>query len=263
MMCLHLKASVPAGVLLEERTVVFCPNIGLLTTAVLALTTLIRPFAWQHLIMPVLPASSDNFLSVLEAPFPFIIGVQVGFQGGAPYSDGVGHEASGSGCHAFHLQAVTLHTCSALGFCGLVSQYRVCCREVLLLCLPLEPPFTADVGCRGSISMHLLALAACQVLILCLALDWANIWQLLCTLSAVCHVTAAGSTKLYGVWLMSCKGSLYAPMFAGFRVSVLSCARCMPWHWVCRCAGASWGRQRHQSSLLWRKPAGKFLPPWL
>eukprot|EP00891_Asterochloris_glomerata_P000442 jgi/Astpho2/442/fgenesh1_pg.00011_%23_34_t len=65
-----------SGVLLEERTVVFCPNIGLLTTAVLALTTLIRPFAWQHLIMPVLPASSDNFLSVLEAPFPFIIGVQ-------------------------------------------------------------------------------------------------------------------------------------------------------------------------------------------
>ena len=73
----------------------FCPNIGLLTTAVLALTTLIRPFAWQHLIMPVLPASSDNFLSVLEAPFPFIIGVQVGSKGGAPYPAGVGRDARG------------------------------------------------------------------------------------------------------------------------------------------------------------------------
>ena len=56
--------------------VLFCPNIGLLSTAVLSLVPLIRPFAWQSLLLPILPAL-DKMLDLLEAPVPFILGVQV------------------------------------------------------------------------------------------------------------------------------------------------------------------------------------------
>ncbi|KAL0054362.1 hypothetical protein WJX82_007679 [Trebouxia sp. C0006] len=61
------------GVLLEKQLVLFCPNIGLLSTCVLSLIPLLRPFTWQSLLLPVLP---DNLLSFLEAPVPFVIGVQ-------------------------------------------------------------------------------------------------------------------------------------------------------------------------------------------
>ena len=56
--------------------VLFCPNIGILSTLVLSLTPLVRPFAWQSLILPVLPAI-DPMLDLLEAPVPFILGIQV------------------------------------------------------------------------------------------------------------------------------------------------------------------------------------------
>lgn len=61
------------GVLLEKQLVLFCPNIGLLSTCVLSLIPLLRPFTWQSLLLPVLP---DQLLSFLEAPVPFVIGVQ-------------------------------------------------------------------------------------------------------------------------------------------------------------------------------------------
>lgn len=60
--------------------VLFCPNIGLLSTAVLSLIPLIRPFSWQSLLMPVLPAL-DQMLDLMDAPVPFILGVQVCLQG--------------------------------------------------------------------------------------------------------------------------------------------------------------------------------------
>lgn len=52
----------------------FCPNIGLLSTCVLSLIPLLRPFSWHSFLMPVLP---HKLLGFLEAPVPFIIGVQV------------------------------------------------------------------------------------------------------------------------------------------------------------------------------------------
>jgi len=61
-------------VLLEKQLVLFCPNIGLLSTCVLSLIPLLQPFTWQSLLLPVLP---DNLLKFLEAPVPFVIGVQV------------------------------------------------------------------------------------------------------------------------------------------------------------------------------------------
>ena len=66
----------PAGVLLERQVVFFCPKIGLLTTAVLAMIPLLRPFAWQSMIMPVLPAH-ESMLHLLDAPVPFLLGLQV------------------------------------------------------------------------------------------------------------------------------------------------------------------------------------------
>lgn len=66
----------PAGVLLERQVVFFCPKIGLLTTAVLAMIPMLRPFAWQSMIMPVLPAH-ESMLHLLDAPVPFLLGLQV------------------------------------------------------------------------------------------------------------------------------------------------------------------------------------------
>lgn len=54
-----------AAVLLERQTVVFCPNMGRLTAVVLALTPLVRPFAWQSLLLPVLPCT-DEHLDLLQ-----------------------------------------------------------------------------------------------------------------------------------------------------------------------------------------------------
>ncbi|KAK9819430.1 hypothetical protein WJX74_002869 [Apatococcus lobatus] len=61
------------GALLERQMVVFCPNLGVLSVTTLALIPLLRPFAWQSLLLPILPAS---MLAFLEAPVPFILGVQ-------------------------------------------------------------------------------------------------------------------------------------------------------------------------------------------
>lgn len=58
---------------LEKQMVVFCPHIGTLAAVVLALVPLLRPFAWQSLMLPVTP---DSMLGFLEAPVPFVLGVQ-------------------------------------------------------------------------------------------------------------------------------------------------------------------------------------------
>jgi len=63
------------AVLLERQTVVFCPNMGVLTAVVLALTPLVRPFAWQSLLLPVLPCTEEH-LDLLQAPVPFLVGMQ-------------------------------------------------------------------------------------------------------------------------------------------------------------------------------------------
>ena len=48
---------------------VFCPNIGTLSSVVMAMIPLIRPFAWQSLLLPVLPAS-ERMLDFLQARSP-------------------------------------------------------------------------------------------------------------------------------------------------------------------------------------------------
>lgn len=59
--------------LLEKQLVVMSPCLGTLTAVVLALVPLLQPFEWQSVMLPVLPASMVEFL---EAPVPFIVGVQ-------------------------------------------------------------------------------------------------------------------------------------------------------------------------------------------
>ncbi|KAE8703993.1 Detected protein of confused Function [Hibiscus syriacus] len=65
--------AVVAGVLLEKQVVVVCPNLGVLSAVVLSLVPIIRPFEWQSLLLPVLPM---RMLDFLDAPVPFLVGVQ-------------------------------------------------------------------------------------------------------------------------------------------------------------------------------------------
>nr|PNR39802.1 hypothetical protein PHYPA_020082 [Physcomitrium patens] len=62
-----------ACALLEKQMVVICPNLGVLSAVVLAMKPMIRPYEWQSLLLPVLP---NNMLDFLDAPVPFIVGVQ-------------------------------------------------------------------------------------------------------------------------------------------------------------------------------------------
>ncbi|KAK1260691.1 hypothetical protein QJS04_geneDACA002241 [Acorus gramineus] len=62
-----------AGALLEKQLVVICPNLGVLSAIVLSIIPMIRPFEWQSLLLPVLPRKMLDFL---DAPVPFIVGLQ-------------------------------------------------------------------------------------------------------------------------------------------------------------------------------------------
>ncbi|KAI7984602.1 DENN domain-containing protein 5B [Camellia lanceoleosa] len=61
------------GVLLEKQVVVVCPNLGVLSAIILSFIPMIRPFEWQSLFLPVLPG---KMLYFIDAPVPFIVGVQ-------------------------------------------------------------------------------------------------------------------------------------------------------------------------------------------
>ncbi|KAK3007564.1 hypothetical protein RJ639_014410 [Escallonia herrerae] len=61
------------GVLLEKQVVIECQNLGILSAIVLSLIPMVRPFEWQSLLLPVLPGKT---LDLLDAPVPFIVGIQ-------------------------------------------------------------------------------------------------------------------------------------------------------------------------------------------
>ncbi|XP_038716859.1 uncharacterized protein LOC120010208 isoform X2 [Tripterygium wilfordii] len=61
------------GVLLEKQVVVVCPNLGVLSATILSVVSMIRPFEWQSLLLPILPG---RMLEFLDAPVPFIVGIQ-------------------------------------------------------------------------------------------------------------------------------------------------------------------------------------------
>ncbi|KAH8959275.1 hypothetical protein BDL97_06G070700 [Sphagnum fallax] len=61
------------GSLLEKQMVVICPNLGVLSAVVLSIKPMIQPYEWQCLLLPILP---NKMLDFLDAPVPFIVGVQ-------------------------------------------------------------------------------------------------------------------------------------------------------------------------------------------
>lgn len=58
--------------IMEDSIIFISKNTNLVASAVLACNELLRPFKWQHIIVPILPRISYQ---ILEAPVPFIIGV--------------------------------------------------------------------------------------------------------------------------------------------------------------------------------------------
>ncbi|XP_047082787.1 uncharacterized protein LOC124693353 [Lolium rigidum] len=73
--CLRLEhvMSLFAAALLEKQIVIVCSNLGMLSASVLSMIPLIRPYQWQSLLIPVLP---NDMLDFLDAPVPYIVGVQ-------------------------------------------------------------------------------------------------------------------------------------------------------------------------------------------
>ena len=59
--------------MLEKSIVFVSESLGLLTSVVLGLYNLLRPFIWPHVIVPVLPT---NLFEILEAPIPILVGIQ-------------------------------------------------------------------------------------------------------------------------------------------------------------------------------------------
>ncbi|TPX33374.1 hypothetical protein SmJEL517_g03709 [Synchytrium microbalum] len=60
-------------VLAERKIILLSSHLVMLTLAAETLSVLVYPFAWQHIYIPILPA---RLLSYLQAPMPYIVGVQ-------------------------------------------------------------------------------------------------------------------------------------------------------------------------------------------
>lgn len=58
---------------LPLRFSLFCADYQRLMTVAEGITTLLFPFQWQHVYVPILPASLLHFL---DAPVPYLMGLQ-------------------------------------------------------------------------------------------------------------------------------------------------------------------------------------------
>ena len=67
------------SVLLEQKVVFSSSRRGILLSAVTAITKLLHPLRWEHLVVPLVPSSLATDL--LEYPAPFIIGLAADDQG--------------------------------------------------------------------------------------------------------------------------------------------------------------------------------------
>ncbi|KYQ91925.1 DENN domain-containing protein [Tieghemostelium lacteum] len=61
------------AILVEQRVVFVCDNLSILSSASFSMLSFLYPFIWQGLFVPILPS---NLTDYLEAPVPFIAGVQ-------------------------------------------------------------------------------------------------------------------------------------------------------------------------------------------
>jgi len=62
-----------AQIALERKIIFVSQHKTLLTQVIVALSSFIFPLSWNHTLIPILPISMIN---VIDAPFPFLIGVQ-------------------------------------------------------------------------------------------------------------------------------------------------------------------------------------------
>ncbi|EGG13647.1 WD40 repeat-containing protein [Cavenderia fasciculata] len=72
--CLDIKNALILfkSILLEEKIVIISSHYSLLTYITEILTTLLHPFTWPHVYVPILP---ELLLEYVYSPFPFIMGV--------------------------------------------------------------------------------------------------------------------------------------------------------------------------------------------
>lgn len=61
-----------SAILCERRIMFVAEDLTTLSECVHAATTVLYPFAWQHVLVPMLPT---DMLEYVSAPMPFIIGV--------------------------------------------------------------------------------------------------------------------------------------------------------------------------------------------
>ncbi len=59
---------------LEEKVVLLSSRTSLLTFAAEALLTLLYPFSWQHVYIPLLP---DQLMGFVQSPTPYLIGIRL------------------------------------------------------------------------------------------------------------------------------------------------------------------------------------------
>lgn len=79
-LCIPLFSSLPVNdlcwlvsAMVQEKSIIFISsNIGLLTSCVLGLRTLIRPLHWMNLIVPFIP---ETMRELIEAPVPILAGI--------------------------------------------------------------------------------------------------------------------------------------------------------------------------------------------
>lgn len=61
------------ALLLEKKILLISEHKALLNHAAVALISFLFPLCWKHILIPILP---KNMNPVLEAPFPYLIGIE-------------------------------------------------------------------------------------------------------------------------------------------------------------------------------------------
>ena len=61
-----------SALLLEKSVIFLSQNLTLLSSVMLGFKSLLAPFSWCHVMIPILPAA---LLDILDAPVPFMVGI--------------------------------------------------------------------------------------------------------------------------------------------------------------------------------------------
>jgi hypothetical protein len=65
------------NLMLEKSVIVYGSNISLVSALTAAIVQLLRPFTWEGVYIPIIPA---NAIEILEAPVPFVVGTNIPFE---------------------------------------------------------------------------------------------------------------------------------------------------------------------------------------